>query len=68
MRPDKIAGTIARERLKCVMESEPFDCSAENLTQMKKEILEIMGRYFDLSPENYDIKIVLKNKKRATND
>ena len=40
MRPDKTAGTIARERLKCVMESEPFDCSAENLTQMKKEIIE----------------------------
>lgn len=68
MKFKKTAGTVARERLKCVMETEPFECSGGNMAQMKKEILEIIGRYYDLSPESYDIKIVLKSKKRAAND
>lgn len=68
MKLKRTAGTVACERLKCVMETDPFECSGENMAQMKKEILEIMGRYYDLSPESYDIKIVLKSKKRAAND
>ena len=50
------------------MSWRPFECSGGNMAQMKKEILEIIGRYYDLSPESYDIKIVLKSKKRAAND
>ena len=42
--------------------------AAEKPKIRKKEILEIIGRYYDLSPESYDIKIVLKSKKRAAND
>lgn len=68
MKLKRTSGIVACERLKCVMETDPFECSGENMAQMKKEILEIMCRYYDLSPENYDIKIVLKSKKRAAND
>lgn len=62
------AGIVAKDRLRTIIEAEPLECSVENMTQMKKEVLEIVCRYFDFSPENYDIKIVLKNKKRVVND
>ena len=68
MKFKRTAGTVACERLKCVMETDHFECAGGNMAQMKKEILEIIGRYYDLSPESYDIKIVLKSKKRAAND
>ena len=40
MKFKRTAGTVACERLKCVMETEPFECSGGNMAQMKKEILE----------------------------
>lgn len=67
MRPDR-SGTnsIAKERLKLMMESEPMECGPDKMSQMKKEISEIVSRYFDVSPDNYEIKVILKqNRKRA---
>jgi cell division topological specificity factor len=58
--------SIAKERLKLMMESEPVEISPDQMTQMKKEISEIVGRYFEMEPDNYEIKVILKqNKKRA---
>lgn len=58
--------SIARERLKLMMESEPVDCEPDRMAQMKKEISEIVSRYFDIAPDGYEIKVILKqNKKRA---
>lgn len=58
--------TIAKERLKMMVESEPMECSPSVMSQMKKEISDIISRYYEISPENYEISVILKqNKKRA---
>ncbi len=60
------SNTIAKERLKLMMETEPVECTPEIMTQMKKEISEIISRYFEISPDKYEIKVILKqNRKRA---
>lgn len=59
-------GSIARERLKLMVESEVLENSPAMITRMKKEIADIIARYYEVSPENYEIKVILKqNKKRA---
>jgi cell division topological specificity factor MinE len=59
-------GIIARERLKLMLETEPADCGQDKMSQMKKEISEIVGRYFDVLPDGYEVKVILKqNEKRA---
>lgn len=59
-------GCIARERLKLMVESEVLENSPAMITRMKKEIADIIARYYEVSPENYEIKVILKqNKKRA---
>ncbi len=58
--------SVAKERLKLMVESEPAECSSRLLDQMKQEIAVIVNRYFELEPDNYEIKVILKqNKKRA---
>ena len=43
-----------------------MDHSPVVITRMKKEIADIIARYYEVSPENYEIKVILKqNKKRA---
>ena len=55
-----MTGSIAKERLK-FMENSP-----NLMERMKKEISDIISRYYDVSAENYEIKVILKqNKKRA---
>lgn len=57
---------IARERLKLMVESEPMECSEAEMARMKKEISDIISRYYEIAPDNYEIKVVLRqNKKRA---
>lgn len=59
-------GSIAKERLKLMLESEPVECGQDLMAQMKKEISEIVSRYFDVPPDGYEIKVILKqSKKRA---
>ncbi len=60
------SNSIAKERLKLMVESDPVECAPDLLARMKKEISEIVGRYFEVSPDKYEIKVILKqNKKRA---
>lgn len=56
---------IAKERLKVMFETNPFDSSLSSATRMKEELFHLLSRYYDLSEEQYDIKIVIKPKKRA---
>lgn len=59
-------GSIAKERLKLMVESEVMEHSPAMITRMKREIADIITRYYDVSPGNYEIKVILKqNKKRA---
>lgn len=60
------SGSIARERLKLMAESVPLEHSPDAARRMKKEISDIISRYFEISPDNYEIRVVLKQtKKRA---
>ena len=59
-------GSIAKERLKLMVESESMDHSPVVITRMKKEISDIISRYYDITPEDYEIRVILKqNRKRA---
>ena len=60
------SGPIARERLKLMEESAPFEHSPAAARRMKKEISDIISRYFEFSPDDYELRVVLKqNRKRA---
>lgn len=60
------AGTLAKERLKLMVESEPLECTPSAMSRMKKEISDIISRYYEISSDTYEIKVILKpNKKRA---
>jgi cell division topological specificity factor MinE len=59
-------GIIAKERLKLMLEAEPVDFGQDKMTQMKKEISEIVGRYFDVLPDEYEIKVILKSKREKS--
>ena len=62
----EMTGSIARESLKFMIESGQMENSPNLMERMKKEISEIISRYYDVSAENYEIKVILKqNKKRA---
>lgn len=56
----KMTGKIAKERLKLIEEQENIDSSSETMSQIRKEISEIISKYFDESPDSYQIKIIHK--------
>lgn len=55
---------VAKERLKLMMESEALEHSSVDVSQLKKEISALVGRYFHLSPDLFEIKITLKQDKK----
>ena len=55
---------VAKERLKLMMEAESLEHSSVDVSQLKKEISTLVGRYFNLSPEMFEIKITLKQDKK----
>ena len=62
----KGSNQIAKERLKLMAEAGVVDASPVALRRMKKEISAIISRYYNLAPENYEIRVILKqNRKRA---
>lgn len=60
------SSSIAKERLKLMMESDALENSANDISRLKKEISMLVSRYFNLSPDMFEVKITLKqNKKRV---
>lgn len=55
---------IAKERLKLMIESEPIECAPDIMNRMKKEVSDIIGRYFELTPDSYEIKVILKQNRK----
>jgi septum formation topological specificity factor MinE len=41
-------------------ESEPAEFGQDKMSQMRKEISEIVCRYFNVPPDGYEIKVILK--------
>ena len=60
------ASSIAKERLKLMMESDTLEYSSNDISQLKKEIAALVSRYFDVSTDMLEVRITLKqNKKRV---
>lgn len=60
------SSSIAKERLKLMMESDTLEYSASDISRLKKEISSLVSRYFDISADMFEIKITLKqNRKRV---
>ena len=57
--------SIAKERLRLMMESDTLEYSANDISRLKKEISNLVSRYFDLSADMFEVKISLKQKKRV---
>ena len=55
---------IAKERLMHMIEAETLEQPSADILQLKKEISTLVGRYFDLSPDVFEIKITLKQEKK----
>lgn len=60
------SSTIAKERLKVMLESDTLEYSTNDISRLKNEISNLVSRYFDISSDMYEVKITLKqNKKRV---
>ena len=60
------ASCIAKERLKIMMESDTLEYSSNDISRLKKEISNLVSRYFDISSAMFEVRITLKqNKKRV---
>lgn len=59
------SSSIAKERLRFMMESDTLEYSANDVSRLKKEISSLVSRYFDLSTDMFEVKISLKQKKRV---
>jgi septum formation topological specificity factor MinE len=51
---------IAKERLKLMVDAAPIETSPVAARRMKKEISDIIARYYEIAPEDYEIRVVLK--------
>lgn len=60
------SSSIAKERLKLMMESDTLEYSSNDISRLKKEISSLVSRYFDISADMFEVKITLKqNRKRV---
>ena len=56
-------GIIAKERLKQMIESQSVD-NARTMTLARRDISEIVEKYFDVSSGDYEIKLIFKQDKK----
>lgn len=54
--------SIAKERLKLMMEADSLEYSTSDISRLKKEISALVSRYFDISADMFEVKITLKQK------
>ena len=58
------ASSIAKERLKLMMESDTLEYSSDDISRLKKEISTLVSRYFDVSADMFEVRITLKQDKK----
>ncbi len=59
------SGKIAFERLERMKEEEISSCTPEQMLQMRREIAAIIEKYYDVNPKLYEIRVLVKRKKRV---
>ncbi len=47
--------TVARDRLKMVLAYDRTDVSPKMMAKMREELLEVVGRYFELEPDALEV-------------
>lgn len=52
--------SVAKERLKIMMEADTLEYSSKDIAQLKKEISALVSRYFDSPADMFEIRITLK--------
>ena len=56
----KRSNSIAKERLKLMLETSPLDDNSQIISQANQEIKQIINKYFDIDSNDYEIKVLLK--------
>lgn len=61
------SGSIAFERLKCMLADEKFKIDEDTMASIRRDVGNVVLKYVDVEPDNVDIKIILKEyKKKVT--
>lgn len=58
------SGTVAKERLKIMMDAEKQKLDDDTLKQIRQEIGTVITKYVDIEPENVEVKVLLKDYKK----
>ena len=58
------SGTVAKERLKLMMDAEKQRLDDDTLKQIRQEIGTVITKYVDIEPENVEVKVLLKDYKK----
>ena len=58
------SGTVAKERLKLMMDAEKQKLDDDTLKQISQEIGTVITKYVDIEPENVEVKVLLKDYKK----
>ncbi|MBD5555370.1 MAG: cell division topological specificity factor MinE [Roseburia sp.] len=58
------SGTVAKERLKLMMDAEKQKLDDDTLKQIRQEIGTVITKYVDIEPENVEVKVLLKDYKK----
>lgn len=58
------SGTIAFERLKCMLAEEKVMIDEDTMAAIRRDVGNVVLKYVDIEPDNVDIKIILKEYKK----
>lgn len=64
-RNSRNSGAVAFERLERMKEEEISSCTPEQMVQMRRELAAIIEKYYDVNPKLYEIRVLVKRKKRV---
>lgn len=59
----EISGSVAKERLKLMIDARKQRLDDDTLSQIRHEIGAVITKYVDIEPENVEIKVILKDYK-----
>lgn len=59
----EISGTVAKERLRLMIDARKRRLDDDTLSQIRHEIGAVITKYVDIEPENVEIKVILKDYK-----
>jgi cell division topological specificity factor len=65
LRPEPPSAAAAKNRLQLVLARERSDLTAVDLGEMKKDLVEVISRYFEIDEESLSIEILDKEGQRA---